>query len=97
LGIAVTPKVVCNIKLCMLCITADNMRISDFTCAAFVTIFSDFIIYNNCKNHIINNKSDKSKILNLRMAARHCQWRGTNVPLSVASLCKRVTVSDIFV
>jgi hypothetical protein len=32
-----------------------------------------FVIYNNYKNHIINNKSDKSKILNLRMVARHCQ------------------------
>jgi hypothetical protein len=33
----------------------------------------DFVIYNNYKNHIINNKSDKNKIVNLRMAARHCQ------------------------
>jgi hypothetical protein len=29
---------------------------------------SDFFLYNNYKNHIINNKSDKNKILNLRMA-----------------------------
>jgi hypothetical protein len=36
---------------------------------------TDFLKYNNYKNHIINNKSDKNKILNLRMAARHCQWR----------------------
>jgi hypothetical protein len=27
-------------------------------------------IYNNYKNHIINKKSDKNKILNLQMAAR---------------------------
>jgi hypothetical protein len=33
----------------------------------------DFFIYNNYNNHIINNKSDKNKILNLRMTARHCQ------------------------
>jgi hypothetical protein len=26
---------------------------------------TDFFIYNNYKNHIINNKSDKTKILNL--------------------------------
>jgi hypothetical protein len=57
---------------------------------------ADFVIYNNYKNHIINNKSDKSKILNLRMAAHHCQWRGANAPLSVAFLCKRVTVSGVF-
>jgi hypothetical protein len=30
-----------------------------------------FFKYNNYKNHIINNKNDKSKILNLRMAAHH--------------------------
>jgi hypothetical protein len=35
---------------------------------------TDFFKYNNYKNHIINNKSDKSKILNLRMTTRHCQW-----------------------
>jgi hypothetical protein len=29
-----------------------------------------FFIYNNYKNHIINNKRDKIKNLNLRMAAR---------------------------
>jgi hypothetical protein len=52
-----------------------------------------FFIYNNYKNYIINNKSDKNKLLNLRMAARHCQWRGANAPLSVASLCKRATIS----
>jgi hypothetical protein len=28
---------------------------------------ADFVIYNNYKNYIINNKSDKRKILNLRM------------------------------
>jgi hypothetical protein len=32
----------------------------------------DFCIYNNYNNYIINNKSDKSKILNLWMAGRHC-------------------------
>jgi hypothetical protein len=26
---------------------------------------TDFVIYNNYKNQIINNKSDKNKILNL--------------------------------
>jgi hypothetical protein len=36
---------------------------------------ADFFKYNNYNNHIINNKSDKSKILNLRIAARHWQWR----------------------
>jgi hypothetical protein len=44
---------------------------------------ADFFKYNNYKNYIINNKIDKSKILNLRMSARttsdvfteirHCQ------------------------
>jgi hypothetical protein len=34
---------------------------------------ADFFKYNNYKNHIINNKSDKRKILNLRMVARHWQ------------------------
>jgi hypothetical protein len=56
----------------------------------------DFDIYNNYKNHIINNKSDKSKILNLRMAVRHCQWCGANAPLPMASLCKRATASGVF-
>jgi hypothetical protein len=40
-----------------------------------------FLKYNNYKHHIINNKSDKNKILNLRMAVCYCQWRGANVPL----------------
>jgi hypothetical protein len=30
-----------------------------------ITPPADFFIYNNYKNHIINNKSDKIKILNL--------------------------------
>jgi hypothetical protein len=58
---------------------------------------TDFVIYNNYKNNIINNKSDKSKILNLRMAARHCQWRRANASLSVASLYKCATAIDIFI
>jgi hypothetical protein len=50
---------------------------------------TDFIIYNNYKNHIINNKNDKSKILNLRMAARHYQLRlCVNAPLAVTRLPK---------
>jgi hypothetical protein len=58
---------------------------------------SDFVIYNNYKNHIIYNKSDKSKNLNLRMAVRHCQWRlCVNVPLSVTFLLKRATASGVF-
>jgi hypothetical protein len=58
---------------------------------------TDFLKYNNYKNHIINNKNDKSKILNLQMAARHCLWRlYWNAPLPVTSLLKRVTVSDVF-
>jgi hypothetical protein len=61
-----------------------------------INIIRRFFIYNNYKNHIINNKSDKNKILNLQMVARQCQWRGANAPLSVASLCKRVTVSGAF-
>jgi hypothetical protein len=32
---------------------------------------TDFFIYNNYKNHIINNKSDINKILNLEMTVRH--------------------------
>jgi hypothetical protein len=56
-----------------------------------------FFKYNNYKNHIINNKSDKNKILYLRMAACHCQWRGANTPLSVTFLLKRVTANDAFV
>jgi hypothetical protein len=47
-------------------------------------------------NHIINNKSDKSKILNLRMTAHHCQWRRANALLPVTSLCKRATGSGVF-
>jgi hypothetical protein len=63
-----------------------------------IYIFSDFFIYNNYKNNIINNKSDKNKILNLRIAARHCQWcLYWNVSLSVTSLLKRATGSDAFV
>jgi hypothetical protein len=50
---------------------------------------TDFYLYNNYNNHIINNKSDKSKILNLRMAARYCQWRlCVNAPLVVAHFLK---------
>jgi hypothetical protein len=30
------------------------------------------------------------------MVTRHCQWRGANVPLSVASLRKHTNVSDVF-
>jgi hypothetical protein len=37
------------------------------------SVLPDFVVYNNYKNHIINNKNDKSKILNLRMTVRHCQ------------------------
>jgi Tol biopolymer transport system component len=65
-----------------------------------------FIIYNNYKNHIINNKSDKNKILNLRMAARtasgavqtrNCQWRGAvKTPLAVTRFSKDATDSDAF-
>jgi hypothetical protein len=58
---------------------------------------NNFFKYNNHKYHIINNKSDKSKILNLQMTARHCQWRGANASLLVASLLKRVTDSNAFV
>jgi hypothetical protein len=36
-------------------------------------ILPDFFIYNTYKNYIINNKNDKNKFLNLRMAVRHCQ------------------------
>jgi hypothetical protein len=58
----------------------------------------DFVIYNIYKSNIINNKSDKNKILNLWMAARHYQWRFcVNAPLSVTSLLKRATASDVFV
>jgi hypothetical protein len=35
-----------------------------------LTHHPDFFIYNNYNNHIINNKSDKSKILNLRITTR---------------------------
>jgi hypothetical protein len=31
-----------------------------------------FVIYNINNNYIINNKSDKIKILKIRMTARHC-------------------------
>jgi hypothetical protein len=55
-----------------------------------------FFKYNNYKNHIINNKNDKNKILNLRMAVRHCWWRGVNVLLPVAFLLKRATASGVF-
>jgi hypothetical protein len=47
-----------------------------------------FLIYDNYNNHIINNKSDKNKILNLRISARHWQWRRANTPQSVAFLLK---------
>jgi hypothetical protein len=59
--------------------------------------FQIFFIYNNYNNHIINNKSDKRKILNLRMAARHWQWHGANTSLSMMSLLKRATGSGAFV
>jgi hypothetical protein len=45
--------------------------------------YADFFKYNNYKNHIINNKSNKSKILN------------GNAPLLVA-WSKCVTASDVF-
>jgi hypothetical protein len=63
--------------------------------------------YNNYKNYIINNKSDKSKILNLRMAAR--QWRVCLLQISTAQvficvciyknlfLGKHATDSDVFI
>jgi hypothetical protein len=72
-----------------------NLSVS--TILVLLSLLTDFVIYNNYKNHIINNKSDKSKNFNLRMAARHCQWRGANAPLSVASLLKRATASGVFV
>jgi hypothetical protein len=51
-----------------------------------------FLKYNNYKNHIINKKSDKSKILNLRMTARHCQLRlYRNASLSVMRLSRTNT------
>jgi hypothetical protein len=50
-------------------------------------IITRFFKYNNYKNHIINNKNDKRKNLNLRMTARHCQWRlYWNAPLPVTRL-----------
>jgi hypothetical protein len=58
---------------------------------------ADFFKYNNSKNYIINNKSEKNKILNIPMTTHHCQWRGANAPLSVASLLKRDTGSGTFV
>jgi hypothetical protein len=60
-------------------------------------ISADFFIYNNYNNHIINNKSDKSKILNLQMIARHCQWRGVSASLSVVFLLKCVIENGAFV
>jgi hypothetical protein len=41
----------------------------------FIIENTDFLNIIIKKNHIMNNKSDKNKILNLRMAVRHCQWR----------------------
>jgi hypothetical protein len=61
-----------------------------------ISCFADFLIYDNYNNHIINNNSDKNKILNLRMSARQWQWRGANTPLSVTFLLKYVIVSSIF-
>jgi hypothetical protein len=66
-----------------------------------LTWYPYFVIYNNYKNHIINNKSDNNKILNLRMAARHCQWcLCVNAPLSVAHLSKNeffITINTLSV
>jgi hypothetical protein len=47
---------------------------------------SRFFLINYLNNHIFNDKSGKIKILKIRMAACHCEWRFANAPLAVASL-----------
>jgi hypothetical protein len=49
--------------------TGAELSVGQSWCRApFTFIHQIFFIYNNYKNYIINNKSDKNKILNLRMA-----------------------------
>jgi hypothetical protein len=52
-----------------------------------------FFLYNNYNNYIINNKSDKNKILNLQMAvtrSKRVQW------CLCIKQCKRATNSGAF-
>jgi hypothetical protein len=44
-----------------------------------------FFYYKYSNNLNFNNKSDKIKILRIRMAARHRQWRVVKTPLAVTS------------
>jgi hypothetical protein len=53
--------------------------------------------YNNyLNNHNYNNKSDKIKILRIRMVARHYQWRCVNASVPLTCLCTNDTESDVF-
>jgi hypothetical protein len=58
-------------------------------------LFSSFFYNNYLNNSNFNNKSDKIKILRIRMAVCHCQWRCVNSSMPV-TLCKHVNPSDLF-
>jgi hypothetical protein len=58
---------------------------------------TDFVIYNNYKNYIINNKSDKNQILNLRMTARHCRLSKNRFFNHYKYACRKISARLVFV
>jgi hypothetical protein len=56
------------------CLNKSLIFIPHATEAKLLKLFKA-VIYNIYNNYIINNKSDEIKILKIRMAARHSQWR----------------------
>jgi hypothetical protein len=65
----------------------ENSIFAEYRCKGYLKyFFFSFFIHNYYNNYIINNKSDEIKILKIRMAVRHCQWRVAKTSLAVTSL-----------
>jgi hypothetical protein len=61
------------------------------------TFLQQQFFYNNYLNNPnFNNKNDKIKILRIRMAARHYQWRCVNASVPLTRLCKNIIQSGVF-